>query len=266
MKKLTTLISLVAVIGFYSCDDNSTQSTRLNVKLVDKPADYDEVNVEVIGVSINYGGENDEGGFQQLETQSGIYNLLTLTAGNEVLLDSNEIPSASISQIRLLLGEKNTVVEKGGESFPLVTPSGQSSGVKINLHQTFEGGIDYTIVLDFDAARSVVSNPQKYILKPVIKASMEALNGAIKGSVDPVDANVVIYALQGQGEEQDTITSTFPDGAGEFMLRGIPEGTYDISFDLDDEDTLLDQLIDGVNVSIGEVTDMGAVVLESKQE
>jgi len=262
MKKLTSLFLLVAVIGFYSCNENSTQSTYLNVKLVDKPADYAEVNVEVIGVSINYGGENDEGGFQELETKSGIYNLLTLTAGNDVLLVSNEIPSGTISQIRLLLGdEKNTVVEKSGESFPLVTPSGQSSGVKIKLNQTFEGGIDYTIILDFDAARSVVNNPQKYILKPVITASLEALNGAIKGSVDPIDAAVVIYALQGE----DTVASTFLDGAGAFMLRGIPEGTYDISFDLDDEDTLLDKLVDGVNVTIGEVTEMGTVALESKQ-
>lgn len=260
MKKLTSLFLLISVIGFYSCNDNSTQSTYLNVKLVDKPADYAEVNVEVIGVSINYGGENDEGGFQELETKSGIYNLLTLTAGNDVLLVSNEIPSGTISQIRLLLGEKNTIVEKGGDSFPLVTPSGQSSGVKINLHQTFEGGIDYTIILDFDAARSVVDNPQKYILKPVINASMEALNGAIKGSIDPMDAAVVIYALQGL----DTIASTFPDEDGAYMLRGIPDGTYDISFDLDDADPMIDQLVNGVNVSVGEVTDMGTIVLESK--
>jgi len=188
---------------------------------------------------------------------------LELTAGNEVLLVSNEIPSGSISQIRLLLGDDdNNVVEKGGESFPLITPSGQSSGVKIKLNQIFEGGIDYTIILDFDAARSVVNNPQKYILKPVINARLEALNGAIKGNVDPIDAAVVIYAIQ----ELDTIASTFLDDAGAFMFRGIPEGIYDISFDLDDEDTLLDKLVEDVNVSIGEVTDMGTTTLETKPE
>ena len=262
MKKLSSLFLLVGLIAFYSCNDNAKESTSLTIKLVDKPADFAEVNIEVIGVSINYGSENDDSGWQELETSTGVYNLLELTAGNEVLLVSNEIPSGSISQIRLLLGdEKNTVVEKSGESFPLVTPSGQSSGVKIKLNQTFEGGIDYTIILDFDAARSVVNNPQKYILKPVINASMEALNGAIKGSVDPIDAAVVIYAIQ----ELDTIASTFLDDAGAFMFRGIPEGAYDISFDLDDEDTLLDKLVEGVEVSIGEVTDMGAVVLESKE-
>jgi len=259
MKLLTTLFLLVAVIGFYSCDDNSTKSSRLNVKLVDKPADFSEVNVEVIGISINYGGENDEGGWQDLETKSGIYNLLKLTAGNEVLLVSNEIPSGSISQIRLLLGEKNTIVEKGGESYPLITPSGQSSGVKIKLNQIFEGGIDYTIILDFDAARSVVDNPQKYILKPVINANMEALNGAIKGIMDPTDAEVVIYAIQ----DMDTVASTYPDDVGVYMFRGIPEGTYDISFDLEDADILLDKLVEGVDVTIGEITDMGSVVLSS---
>jgi len=185
MKKLTTLFLLVAVTGFYSCNDNSSQSTRLNVKLVDKPADYAEVNVEVIGISINYGGENDESGWQELETSGGIYNLLELTAGNEVLLVSNEIPSGSISQIRLLLGENNSVIEKEGDSYPLVTPSGQSSGVKINLNQNFESGIDYTIILDFDAARSVLNNPQKYILKPVINASIGGIKWSNQRNYEP---------------------------------------------------------------------------------
>jgi len=72
IKKITSLFLLVALIAFYSCNDNAKESTSLNIKLVDKPADFAEVNVEVIGVSINYGAENDENGWQELETSTGV--------------------------------------------------------------------------------------------------------------------------------------------------------------------------------------------------
>lgn len=259
IKKLMYLLAFTGLFGLLSCSSNDGFQSTLHVKLVDAPADYEAVNIEVLSVSINYGSENEESGWTDLETNSGIYNLLDLTAGNEVLLVSNEVPSATISQIRLLLGDNNSVVVDG-EIFSLKTPSGQQSGVKLNLQQSFEEGIDYTILLDFDAAKSVVDNPVKYILKPVIRASMEALNGAIKGMVNPSDANAVIYAIQ----EEDTVASTYPNDEGMFMLRGIEEGVYTVSIDLPDDDLFVDEVIEDVNVNIGEITDLETINLEEK--
>ena len=259
MKKLMYLLAFTGLLGLLSCSSNDGFQSTLHVKLVDAPADYEAVNIEILSVSINYGSENEESGWTDLETNSGIYNLLDLTAGNEVLLVSNEVPSATISQIRLLLGDNNSVVVDG-EIFSLITPSGQQSGVKLNLHQSFEEGLDYTIVLDFDAARSVVDNPVKYILKPVIRASMEALNGAIKGIVNPSDANAVIYAIQ----EEDIVASTYPNEEGMFMLRGIEEGVYTVSIDLPDDGLFVDEVIEDVNVNIGEITDLETINLEEK--
>jgi len=231
----------------------------LNVLLVDAPAEYDAVNVEILSVAINYGGEGEENGWEELDTQSDIYNLLTLTAGNEALLVSNDIPSGTISQIRLILGESNSVVIDG-QDFDLKTPSGQSSGVKLSLKEDFEEGIDYTVILDFDAARSVLENPVRYTLKPVIRANLEATNGAIKGTIDPAEDGTVLYLMSGE----DTITTTYPDSDGNFFFRGVAEGVYSILIDLPEESIYSDQSIDEVEVKTGEVNELDPTSLVEK--
>ena len=87
---------------------------------------------------------------------------------------------------------------------------------------------------------------------------MEALNGAIKGMVNPSDANAVIYAIQ----EEDTVASTYPNEEGMFMLRGIEEGVYTVSIDLPDDGLFVDEVIEDVNVNIGEITDLETINLE----
>jgi hypothetical protein len=252
------LLFLTVGLLLFSCSDNET-TTRLNVLLVDAPAEYDAVNVEILSVAINYGEEGEENGWEELDTQSDIYNLLTLTAGNEALLVSNDIPSGRISQIRLILGENNSVVIDG-DDFDLKTPSGQSSGVKLSLNEEFEEGIDYTVILDFDAARSVLENPVRYTLKPVIRANLEATNGAIKGRVDPVEEGTVLYLMSGE----ETITTTYLDPDGNFFFRGIAEGIYYILIDLPEESIYSDQIIEEVEVNIGEIKELELTTLEEK--
>jgi len=259
-KNLFGLLILCLAAFFNSCsNDGDPVSARLNILLVDEPADYQEVNVEILGVSINYGSEDEKNGWEELETSTGIYNLLDLTAGNEVLLVSNDVPAGEISQIRLLLGENNSVLVDE-EEYDLKTPSGQESGVKLNLKESFTEGIDYTIILDFDAARSVIDNPVKYILKPVIRANLEALNGAIEGVIDPNDVEAVVYAIQ----EQDTIATTYPDETGKFLLRGIPEGSYTLSIDLADDVGFEDYVENNISVTTGNITDLESIKLEVK--
>ena len=58
-----------------------------------------------------------------------------------------------------------------GEKIALKTPSGQESGLKVQVHQEVTGGILYRLTLDFDAGRSIVKagNSGKYLLKPVLR-------------------------------------------------------------------------------------------------
>src|SRR5690606_28336029 len=143
MKSLLKL-SLIAFlfIGFASCssdDDSNTNDgkARLSVRLTDAPGDYENVFVDVQEVVIKYNNGQED---LNLGINAGIYDLLELTAGVNVLLFDDEVPAGSISQIRLVLGEQNTIVVDG-ETLPLATPSAQQSGLKVQVNETLEPGI-----------------------------------------------------------------------------------------------------------------------------
>ena len=92
-----------------------------------------------------------------------------------------------------------------------------------------------------------------YSLKPVIRAVEEAENGAIQGTISPVEAAPAIYAIQ----ESDTVATTFPDENGKFLLKGLLPGTYTIS--LKPIDAFLGIEKSDVEVTLGQITDLGVI-------
>ena len=134
-----------------------------------------------------------------------------------------------VSQIRLILGENNSVMVDS-MVYDIKTPSAQESGLKFNVHQDVSPGIAYTYIIDFDAAKSIVKTGKgnsKYILKPVIKVFTEAITGSIEGVVQPPEAGPAILAI---GPTDDT-TTVFADAiSGQFMFRGLSAGYYDLEF------------------------------------
>src|SRR6476620_4396869 len=118
-------VGLLASISFVSCSRNSDSSpARLQVRLTDDPADYDAVNIDIRDVQINLTSEDDKGWQSLAGVKPGLYNLLDLVNDKDTLLTEAEIPSGRIHQIRLVLGENNSV-EWNGQTIPLQTPSAQ---------------------------------------------------------------------------------------------------------------------------------------------
>jgi hypothetical protein len=252
----TAIVSLFAGV-FIACNDQEPENARLVVRLIDSPADYQEVNVDIQAVEVNTSENGSGSGWVALgNTNPGVYNLLELTNGLSVVLADAEIPAGYISQIRLILGDENTL-KMDDQIHDLSTPSSQQSGLKLQLKATLIAGITYEVFLDFDAARSVVEsgNSGRYNLKPVIRAIAEAQDGAIGGIILPLDATPAVYAIQGS----DTITSAFTDSNGAFLLQGLEAGSYTVGIDpsLD----YLQSSKENVQVSIGEVTDIGTIQL-----
>jgi hypothetical protein len=248
------------MIGFFigslfllACADD--QTARLDVRLTDAPGDFEEVNIDIQEVQIN-ATDSQNKGWKSLEIKKGVYNILELTNGIDTLLSSTELPVGRVSQIRLILGTNNTV-KVDGVIKELDTPSGQQSGLKVNLQATLIEGITYTITLDFDAARSIVQRGNgTFGLKPVIRALEEANSGAIKGTVSPVSSAPAVFAIAGT----DTDATAYTDAEGKFILRAIPEGTYKVSFD--PKDGFTGTTKDNVNVTLGTVTDLGTVIIQ----
>lgn len=265
VKHVFYFLAATILVSLTSCNKDS-ESSRLVIILVDKSAEYKAVNVDIQGVSVHTNGdaEDTDAGWVDLEGSAvGVKNLLEFTGGTELTLVDTDFPAGKISQIRLILGSNNTVISD--DEYPLETPSGQQSGLKLQVHENLVAGITYEFKLDFDAAQSVIHNgADKYILKPVIRVITEAVGGAIKGTVEPAHLNVLISVMSGE----DKVATTYaPTDKSEFILSGILEGTYTLVFepsspeDGSDDPVYLPKTLHSVEVKTGEVTTLDPVQL-----
>jgi hypothetical protein len=258
--RLLLCVSFLAVFIFSitSCK-KETEKSRLTVYLTDAPAAYDAVNIEVVGIQVKATSDGGENGWQTLPMTSSPanFNLLEFTNGMDTLLSSVELPAGRISQLRLILGDNNSITVNGiTDDLPLEVPSGSESGLKFNIHADLIAGVEYKLWIDFDVLRSLVVNGNgDYILKPLIRTFTEATSGAIKGVVLPVAANATVQATMGTD-----IFTAIPDPlTGEFLIRGVPAGTWSVLFD--GNSGYLDQTVPGVAVTVGQVTDIGTKTL-----
>jgi len=211
-----------------SCSKNDKSSNaQLQVRLVDNPAvDVKSVWVDIRGVEIiaNGGGPTELAGIHP-----GVYNLMELTNGKDTLLADALIPAGKLSQIRLILGDNNYIVNGAGDTIDLKTPSAMQSGLKVQIHEDLSGGILYRLTLDFDVARSIVpaGNGTDINLKPVLRVlSFAPSGGNISGTVLPGSVAAAVFAISGA----DTIASTFTSTpSGNFLIKDVPAGNYSLS-------------------------------------
>ncbi|HET8753464.1 MAG TPA: DUF4382 domain-containing protein [Salinimicrobium sp.] len=279
MKKFNLfLLAIISIAGFGSCsDDNDSPGNsnddmaHVSVQLTDAPGDYKEVWVEVEDVMVKMDVENedaDEEGWITLgDIHTGRVDLLTLTGGETKLLADAELPPGKITGMRLVLGGDNTIVTMGdddeeGVSFDLQTPSAEQSGLKIQADQEIEGGLEYNFILDFDVDKSIVKTGNgNFILKPVIRASLEEMTGSIIGSVHPTTEQALVVATNGS-----TTVSAYTGDEGKFELHGLKEGTYIVTVHPDEDTGWKDVVTTDVEVESGGSTDMGIIYQDSTPE
>ena len=221
MKKITIAFIFILPLFLISSCKNDSSKAHLSVNMTDASGNYDAVMVDIQSIEIT----GSTGNTVVLNAKSGIYNLLDLSNGLDTLIATGDIEAGTMSQIRLILGSNNTVMI-GGVVYPLSTPSAMQSGLKLEINKTFEAGVSYSILLDFDASKSiVVTGNGVYQLKPVIRTIDTAISGSLKGSLSLALKNVVITA-----KSADAITyTTTTNKNGAFLFAGLPEGTYDIT-------------------------------------
>lgn len=251
MRRIMYALSLILfILVVNSCDkDNDNDKAQLSVLMTDAPGVYDAVLIDLQRVEVTGDGGNEI----VLNTNTDIYNLLDLTNGVNTLIATADMEPGTISQIRLILGPNNSVIVDG-ISYPLSTPSAEQSGLKIQVHQTFEPGVSYAIMLDFDANQSIVEKGNdEYQLKPVIRTIDIALSGSIKGIVKP-DGTVATITASSNGL---TFYSTLNNSNGDFLVAGLPSGTYNIT--VTPALPLLPVTLTGKTITVGETTNVGII-------
>lgn len=173
MNRSSSLV-LFCLVFLYSCETlfeadlspTNNSITTLNIRLTDGPIDLEEVNIDLQGVVVK-----GEDGFEEiaLETNTGIYDLLDFQNGIDTLIAMADIQLGRIREVRLILGDNNTVVVDG-ETHELKIPSSGQSGLKIKACLDLGPMTEFDLLLDFDAGESIHRTGNgKYIMRPVIK-------------------------------------------------------------------------------------------------
>lgn len=259
------MIVIIALFSFISCeksDDNMIKgSSKLKLYLTDSPADFQAVWIDIqkVMVKVNSDSADENGWIEAPLVRPGKYNLLDFRNGKDTILAAVDIPAGTVSQIRLVLGKDNSLVLNDNAVVALKTPSAQQSGLKLNVHSELKPGIPYALVLDFDAARSIVEAGKsgKYILKPVIRTFAKEAGGAMEGIVLPDSAQAHVMAINGT----DTLSS-IPDSTGYYKFWGMPAGGYQLIFAADTTTLYHSDTLNNVIVTKGEVTKVDTVWLK----
>lgn len=193
MKKIRIGLVLVAFLSILACDitpvNPSSKSTMLSslgylssypasgnlrISLTDAPSkELKNVFVNVDHAELFV--QNGSGEARLIVAQNlGLIDLLTLRNGVLLPMQDLSLPvGVSINAIRLVLkGNDNHSIKKDNSRCEMQTPSGQQSGIKIHLSEPFtiEQGRVYSMVMDFDAEKSVIIKGNgDCLLKPVLK-------------------------------------------------------------------------------------------------
>lgn len=251
MKRILSLLSLAITVSFFPHEFTTGQEiqAKLSITMTGNLAPYDAVIISVSQWALHHSG----GGW-----------VVVNTGGDVVLGPLQSTPALSVplgnyTQIRLIIGQGSNVVVNGQTHNLEVA----SSEAKLNYQFTVEEGFQYELVLNFDAARSIVRMGGKYILKPIIRVETIRVQplaspGSISGIVSaPMAASIQIMATS-SGHTATTVANL----TGAFQLTDLPPAEYNLKIQalpLMYRDTT----ITGVQVTGGDTTNVGTIVLGS---
>lgn len=242
----------IAFMFFVTCKDEDKSVASLEVYLTDSPTAMQEVNLEILSLSLKMQKDKNE---KELKlNKSGSINILNYTNGHDTLLSKIELSADTVEYIKLVLGSNNTIVVDN-QTFELKIPIDQSNEYTIYFKQGLKLDNHYKLWLDFDAGRSITkSAANKYILNAKIRIFNDEGFGSIKGLIKQAEAIPFVWAYS----STDTIgTVAFPNGT--FLLKGVPPGDY--KMEIKPQNDMLTLYIDSVHVDSAKVADAGTIVI-----
>lgn len=234
----TALAAALLVAACGGGGDSGTGTGTLRLSLTDAPAcGYDSVFVTVEKVRVHQSGsagDNDAGWSEVVLASPQRVDLLTLTNGTLMPLGQTALPAGTYTQMRLVLSPNtpanpmaNAITPTGGTQTALTTPSGQQSGLKMNVGITVAPDTVADFAIDFDACKSFVKagNSGQILLKPVLSV-IPIVSTRIVGYLDTslAVAGTSVSAQVGGVP----VRATPPDATGRFELFPVPTGNYDL--------------------------------------
>ena len=247
--KLGTILMLSSLGSLVACSNGSSvvssaattapllssfpaTSNNLRISLTDAPSRKLKsvfVNIDHAELFVSKGGAN---GRLMVAQDLGLVDLMTLRNG--VLLpmqDLNLAAGVQITGIRLVLkGDNNHAIKSDNSRCEMQTPSGQQSGIKIHLAQPFtlENDSVYSMIMDFDAEKSVVVKGNGgCLLKPVLKLMRVTKTVIVSDPPDSSDDDDGSVGSGDDGSNDDGSVGSGDTGSddGIIVIDPITDGT-----------------------------------------
>lgn len=223
MKTIPSVAGLILLLSGCGMEQESgVGRIRMEVFDAPPPAGVEHIFLTITEVNVSTG--DDE--WIPLAQPNTRFDFLDLVNGATAVLADDDLEPGMYSQLRLVVSESNEVVIDG-QSYPLRVPSGEETGVKLNLDFTVQEDELVEILVDFDASRSITWTPGNYLLHPAFRAFKKVISGNVSGTARDTSGtgipNVMVEAT-GAGQSFATVT----DSTGAYTLV-VAEGTYDLA-------------------------------------
>jgi len=240
--------------------DCGEEKGYLKIWLIDAPPPQDTEHIYLTIVRIRL--RDEAGNVSTIEQNIHTIDVLDLIGGIAAPLTYNyrtmdyfiEVEPGNYNSVLLLLAEINYVV-RGDDSLEdsLLIPADEPIEYELYEDFTILPGEDLTIVVDFDASKSINWESYPYELTPHFRIFQSSDAGFIRGKVKDISGAAVKFATVQAVSSTDTMTalSVDLDTTYSYCLI-VPEGTYDISASADGY-IISDTIYNGVNVVVDSI-------------
>lgn len=272
----TTAVIIAVLFAFSSCekeemnpDPDGAAAGSFAVKMTDAPGDYDALDVEITTVEAYLEGS----GWVSLNNEAQVVSVLDLTNGAETQLAyESEADAGVYSMLRITFGNNNSLSLDSGTDLgfdlggltgganatvDLEWASSSSHQVVINIDEEVSASAGAEVLLDFHVMESIIQSGQQFIIDPAITLIEDARTG-IHGQIEGAASAAILVT-----DDENTFSS-YTDASGQFLVRGMADGVYDVILMPSQEglgllDQAEDQTIEGVVIAEGRITQMGTI-------
>jgi hypothetical protein len=258
MKRLLSILAAAALVSACGGGDARLQPSHLSLAVTDAPVDHaDAVVVSFIGVELLDATGSVQSSFP-LDPPLQIDLLALQGANSAFLVEDAVVPAAVYQQVRLIVDADNascnavsppyaSYITVDGVDYPLIVPSGGSSGFKVVGPLTVAAGGSVAYTVDFDLRQSIAERGATdcYNLKPVLRVVDNATVGTLSGVIDGAlladsscsadtasGAGAAVYLFAGAGVTPDDVDGTTPEPLTSALLTAIgnDEFSYEAGF------------------------------------
>ncbi|MEN9686911.1 MAG: hypothetical protein RLZZ28_2697 [Bacteroidota bacterium] len=281
---LVAIMAIAVTMLMTACSKNNSNESgvapgqqQLSLYLTDGPGLFDNVFIDIKSVKVlvdtskdtrkhdnddwDRRGADDQKKdssfvWESLNFAPGVYDILKFRNGADTVLASSGIVKGSIRMIKIEVGTKNSVV-KDSITYPLTLPASALNYILIKLkgHECEEYVSNKRrLWLDFDVARSIITENNKFILRPVFHFFTVSATASVQGRVLPKEGFPVVTVYN----ETDTAYA-LPNKEGYFKLRGLKDGNYKVFINA--SNGYIDSTISNVIVKAPGETSVGVIQL-----